>query len=369
MSNIEDITSLSDFLNTSPRDNAETGSILQLDRLKLVKNVERNDNDEADSMVKQLMEQTGEKVELNDKRTSLLKQRQRLRNDIEELTLKIHQIKQKQHHQRTQNLLSEFLLKNTNNFAETNRNVDEDDVLNKLDVSPSSEWTQRIQLVKKFYPYLEVENISTVNRLDDLNNSLFRIIRYTLVSPLLFKLGIEIIVESRTDSISAITITQNNIAQFSPSFSRILLSNYVPQRKIQLIMYGMNSLSKLVHKRVEIFYQLIRALPNNVDSMRYGDLIQTKELSDKITLFAMLKLVDSLTFTFTKESQLVELTLHWEIVLSNTVTGECESKLNLSITKEDRLIDCQDLFVDLAKSYGLVNALKIILKNSFNIEF
>jgi central kinetochore subunit CTF19 len=309
-------------------------------------------------------------VELNDKRVSLLKQRQRLRNEIEELTVKIHGIKQKHHHHKTQNLLSEFLVKNTNDFVTINHDVNEDDALNKLDVSPSSDWTQRLQLVGKFYPYLTVENIATLNRLDghSPNNSLFRIIRYSLVSPLLFKVGVEIAIESRTDSISVINITQNNIAQFSPSFSRILLTNYVPEKKIHLIMYGMNTLSKSIHKRVEMFYSLIRALPNNVDSTRFGDLTQTEELSDEITLFAMLKSVDTLTFTFTKDTHLVELTLHWEIVLSNTVTGECERNLSLSMTKENRLIDCKSLFIDLTRSYGLMNALKIILKNSLNIE-
>lgn len=377
MSNIADITSLSDLLNTSPSEVVERLPRLDLSeafRSKTDDNIE-DSGDEVDK----LLQQQSEKSVLNAERDDLLKHRANLQENIQELNLKIRRIKQKLLQQQTQQKLQNLLDMSSQQFVEKQQAKnptsskeprfevdDEENILQNLNVLPSKNWSERLVFIKKFCPYLEIDKIHMSQAFNQ-NDKLRRILEYCVISPLLFRVMVVITISSPNDSISEIQIDYSQLLLLSSSFIKVLTTNYIPQRKIPLIMFGLNSLSILLHKRVTMFHKLIRLYKKYIVTKKFDELTQIEESIDNLKLFSLLKLEDCLTFNIPVENRNISLTLNWEIALVDTITGQCESQLKLFVFDGEQLLDANKLFLDLVDMHGIVNAITIILKTSFNV--
>ncbi|KAK6201072.1 uncharacterized protein RJT21DRAFT_1029 [Scheffersomyces amazonensis] len=383
-SNIPDVTSLSDLITTSPHQSSSgahppsneinrsdpiesTESIntgLNLAGVKVIRNEPIDESEQSahqlssstnqssstdQHRVEQLLSKQQQKLNLIDKRDELVRHRTQLKDNVEDLRIKLRQFKSLQEQNITKRKLDSYLEDNTHSFSTKSNNSsgstntrftfddsnDNDYILQNFHVLPSTDWDHRLRLIKKFMPYLELDGISTEQTYDE-NQILIRIIKFTLISPLLFKFPIKLSVDNHNESINQIIINKftTTLSLLSPSFNSVLIKNYIPNKRINLIIFSLNSLSILLHKRISHFYKLIRKHCLLINDSNLIPLLQTEELNDNIRLFAILKSITSLQFHVSTK-RIIK--INWEILLSNVVTGECESRLELFIIEQPQV--------------------------------
>lgn len=330
-------------------------------------------NDEEQELT-ELLNLRSRKLQLSEERSNLLKKRSSLKLAIEETRLKLTTHRLKKEDESTKIQLQELLENNTNAYLqkESNSNISEQEkILKELNVLPSQDWEHRLTLVKKFFTGIEIDKVRTYNEFND-QNELERKIEYTVISPLLFRLKVSISVRAIDDSIHEINIDKQasiSLSDISNSFYYVFKQNYIRGKKMDLIMYGLNSLSLLTHRRVSIFHKIIRQFRQFVDRNRFQELIAPEELNNKIKLFSILKSVDKIDLVVPHNENEIKLCLVWEIELSHEWLGECESNIKLLLYHKDaHLGDISSLFLKLLSESGVMNALTIIFKTCFNIE-
>ncbi|KAK6457679.1 uncharacterized protein RJT20DRAFT_125494 [Scheffersomyces xylosifermentans] len=353
------------------------------------------------SDVEILLEKQSLKLSLQSDLNDTLKKRTDLKASVEDLRAKVKYLKDQKRRRDNKRTLEALLKQNESDFVartETNSNEntnqqaalnnedDDDAILKSLNVLPSSNWTERLEMIRKFMPFLELDKIRTNNYYNG-NNELIRTIEFVLISPLLFKIQFKLLIDTQTEALKEIVVgdavlsrksspSLTTLSILSPSFTHVLMKNYLPKRKINLIMFGLNSLSVLLHRRVSILYKLLRMYPTLVrDGDKYSDFLETEEIQDNIRLFAVLKPIESLEFAVKRGADKFIIRLSWIIEVQNKVTADFCSNLKLQIysgedESEDKVgvfRDCNSLFVKLSKEYGIVSAFGLILKNVFGI--
>ena len=50
----------------------------------------------------------------------------------------------------------------------------------------------------------------------------------------------------------------------SNSFYQMVIKNYIPNKKISTLMFGLNSFSKLLHKRMSTINKLVKSFQDNL---------------------------------------------------------------------------------------------------------
>ncbi|ODV77256.1 uncharacterized protein CANTADRAFT_7743 [Suhomyces tanzawaensis NRRL Y-17324] len=411
MSNIPDITSLSDLLTTSPNQPSSSGSKehlgekntgLRLDLATKINEESRPDTGEEsrtnNSMeeMEVLLKQQSVKLALVGERNELLKERANLRSSVDDLRVKMKYLQDLKQKQSTQKKREDLLTENARGIVtktaipSLQNDNDDDEILESLNVLPSSNWNHRLDLIKKFYPYIDVLKIASSNYYDE-DGRLVRTIEFVLVSPLLFRIPFKLLIDARTEAIFDIqlpekknhltnhfkkskTILQSltTLTMLSHSFSQVFIKDYLPACKINLAMYGLSSLSKILHKRISVIYKLVRKYASHIkDDQRLNPLLQKDELTDNVKLFSILKLLDNVTLTMKKGDDIFTLSLHWDIVLNDPVTGECESQLSLGVFQQDGkqvFPSINELFIKLIKEYGVVIGITFLIEKTFDLQ-
>ena len=257
--------------------------------------------------------------------------------------------------QRQKDRLGKLLEHNDKRFIESQKPkpveapADQDDneyILNNLHVLPSNDSMKRLNMAKKFYPYLEINEAQNTTVYDDKKSTFVRTISYTVISPYLFRLPIEVSINSSDESIMSISIANDNVKEgimtnfslLSSSFTKVLVQNYILNGKVDLVMYSLNSLSIAIHKRISTLYKLIRKFRQYIKSESYiGDLLKKQEIEDDATIFSILKSVDNVEFTIPvngTSNDHFTIKFQWEIVVSNSVNAECASDPKIFLTKD-----------------------------------
>lgn len=432
MSNIPDITTLSDLLNTSPSQPAVE------DQKRAIPNSFHDQKDEKHQQIyeysqaeqKQILEegddtsgvaslsrpltksqlpdakiedlekllgQQSMKIDLSNERNDLLKKRSTLKTSVDELRIKVKHLQSLNERQNQKARLGKLLEKNDARFLEKQRpktdsapetQEDNDYILKNLHVLPSNDWIKRLDLVKKFYTYMEIEKAELMTSYDDKSGALIRTIKFIARSPFLFILPITVMINSTDESIIQIKIPNANdkdgiITSFlllSPSFTRTFIQNYILCKKLDLVMYSLNSLSIALHKRISAFYKIIRNFRQYVSSGSYiDDLLKDQDTENQNVVFAILKTVDNINFNVPideKPNCQFKMTLLWEIILPNSINGDCKGDVKIFLEEyklqEDgqtssRVIEgANSLFLRLSKEYGIFNAVCILFNNVFN---
>ena len=183
----------------------------------------------------------------------------------------------------------------------------------------------------------------------------------------------EIILQDSSASIIE-SLPLTTLSMLSTSLKHTIVRNYIPKKKINLIVFGLSSLSMLIHRRISTFYNLMRTFSSILrDRKKFSSLLLEQELQDNIQLFAMLKSIDNLEFLVEKNNIHYVLRLTWQVKLQNKITAECATDLRLHVfviddAHDDELVKSADaLFTKLINEYGVINSFKIVLENTFNI--
>ncbi|KAI5954049.1 hypothetical protein CANMA_004888 [Candida margitis] len=214
------------------------------------------------------------KQELVDEKQRLLKIKAEKLNQIETLQTRVEQLSKVQKETNIKNQLNELLEKSQVEFYKRlqSRNQQQQDyMLQHLNVLPSADWDQRLSLAKKFIPFLDIDKLKTYNEYFD--DKLIRVFEFTILSPLVLNLRLKLDINTSDDSVFQISVVTNltTLHMLSSSFARALVDDYTPNGKINCIMYGLNSLTRLIQKRTKIWHQLV---------IKYKSLIQNDRLAN-----------------------------------------------------------------------------------------
>ncbi|CUM68207.1 uncharacterized protein PRCAT00005927001 [Priceomyces carsonii] len=394
MSNIPDITSLSDLLGTSPREpSRDIQNSLQLDVAEIVpyhqdqeqeqeEEQEQEPNDESDysdhnriENFEELLSRQNMKLSLVNERDSLLRERTHLKTKIDELVVKVQYMKDMRSKEfeksKLKDLLEESDLKSATNEDLRGPSDEQDVIIENLHVLPSNNWLERIRMVKLFQKHIEIDKIKTTNYYDS-NSKLRRAIEFLVISPLLFKLSIKVAVDTKDESLTEIIINQrmfNSIGILSSSFATVLYKDYVPKLKLNLIMFGLNSLSQLLHVRANCMLTIIKTFSHLIEGERFSEIILFENMNNKLKVMARLKSLDQIVFTFSKSLKTYRITLFWDIVLTEVKIAECGSKITLTITDGTKFLpEAGSLFSNLLEQHSVMDSLCMVLGNIFQKE-
>lgn len=346
-----------------------------------------------DDNIQILLDKQGEKLQLRNELNLLIKKRSNLRTSIDEAVDRIAQLKASHLKKIVDDKLDQMLEESNEQYikSHTKRKAESstlkppssshsarstpqssnDSLLQDLNVLPSSDWDERLDYVKKFYPYLDVERVSTANSYVDAEN-MVRTISYTVVCPLIFQVGVSVHINPKLDSIDRIVIHEKQLATLhliSPSYYQVLTKNYISHGKIDLVMYSLNSLSIVVHKRVSLFFKLLKMFSSFVEDETLFKLT-TEETTSNLKVFSNLKSVENIDFVFENNNESYKVKLYWSIILDDVITGECLSSINLLIIRQSDakiLNNVRNLFTALVKEYGLINGFCLLTKKTFGI--
>ena len=425
MSNIPDITSFSDLLSTplehsgeegddkkatlraSPEDEPITApgerqiKDKQHDSVADLRDTESKETEvrSHSNRNEDLVEQQRLKLELIDRRNELTKNRTALKENNETLKSRINDLEIAVSRQMQDTKLARILARNNDNFLKrhyknedsSKEAEDADLIVNNLNVLPSSNWSERIEKMKFFYNYLDVENVSSRLYFDSGTNEYYRTLVFEATSSELFRVGMTLRIRSYDESIVSTCIQHSekdkqvlNLFMLSPSYTRTLMRNYLARNKIDLVMFSLNSCASVIHQRISTFLVLMKMFPTFTNPRRYlGQSIDKFDEVDE-NIVRLLKTQDTLKFDVVspKRSQFrFTVNLQWEVAVGDVITGKCVSDVRLLITRENihsvkemstepsyTMSSVGSLFLDLVKDYGVVHAVCIIFNNAFGIE-
>ncbi|RCK55336.1 hypothetical protein Cantr_04165 [Candida viswanathii] len=353
-----DLDTLSDLLRTS----SPTNQSPHLQSLNIAKaQITATPEDK-------LIELQTRKIELLERRDELVKSRAKLYNEVNDLRVSLHDLTKDASVSAGQKRVEELLDANTRAYIDALelRNLKNDDyVLNNLNVLPATDWGLRLEYIKKFVPFLEIDKINTFN--EHVEGDMMRVIEFEVILPLIFKLGVKLSVNCEDDALSRVEVLDTfKIAVISNSFAQTLTRNYIPHRKINSIMYGLNSFSKLLHARISIVHKIVTEFRDNLyDGEKYHDLLQ-ETVADNKKNFATLQNIDQIELKFVVGERLFKLALNWGIVMGDTSTGSCQSQINLYIIDDiGNTRNLSQIFQSLLLQYDVITSLKVIIKNIF----
>lgn len=325
----------------------------------------------------------------------LLKKRSDYKNSIHDLKHKIKEKRKKKEKEFVDNELNNYLEKNKHILSisddpfilHKNENVE----LNKIDVLPSENWDERIKYIYKMYPNIKVNDIS-ISYFYHTKNILIRSVKFFLVSENLFKVPIQLLINSLKGNLIKINFfnTENNnvssksfseiddLFYLSSSFTKVLISNFIPNKRIDKTMHGFNSLSNLIHKRSFTIYELVKKYYKYIKKPDLFMFCSTKKKTEySPNIFNQLKHVNNLNFQLVnKKQKTFEVCFFWNIELKNLVSAKCESKFNLCIynkifdsetgeIKTFSLNNVNFLFLESLKSYSLMDTFQIFFEKIF----
>ncbi|ODV64740.1 hypothetical protein HYPBUDRAFT_88432, partial [Hyphopichia burtonii NRRL Y-1933] len=318
-----------------------------------------------------LLNKQSEKLELKRKLDELIKQRLNVKSSINEVAGKLKTLKDSQHKSDVNNRLNEYLENSNQNYIESQSRKQIEpslNIINELNVLPSNNWDDRIDNIRKFYPYVDLEKIKPFTTYNQ-DGIFLRGISFTVVCPLFFKLNVEVRINSLKDSIESISVNQTQLVTLrliSPSVSQAI-GQFVQQGEIDLFMYALNSLSIVAHERTSLLFKIIKKYRSYIEDEKFKNLIEDESLSNN-RIFAIMKSVNQINLVIDKNNELYHIKLYWDIKLNDLVTGNCKSSLKLLMIRQSdntKLKNVNNLFQNLIKEYGIFSGLDTLLKSIF----
>lgn len=222
-----------------------------------------------------------------------------------------------------------------------------DDVLKDLNVFPSTDWKERLQLIKVLLPYIEFDNISSTGTEP-------RVISCTVLSPLLFQLQLNLHIDSEDAIVETKVTGLLAVKLMAPQYASVLKTNYISRNKVQNLLYSLNSFAASIHRRTNAFVEVIRKYPGLVTN------VNQDSLANNYTTYAHLKSCDEIILLLPANS--IKLCIFWSVVLEDEITGECTNTINL-IGPDPK---SNELFQMLLESNSMVNAVSSLLSTCYN---
>lgn len=397
MSNAANIDSFKELISTSPlQDNSErhdqiNTAELDLSKAEVLKYGEEDQNAEADDQVKRvetLLNQQSQKLQLIQERNELLKLRSKLLDEIEQSEKQI-QGKRRESTMRNQKkqldalLIQNSKLHNEEEYDNTETTTSNDDgrMLKDIHVLPSSNISARLKEAKRFYKDMSIENIKSNAIYDVKSNILKRTISYC-VSTAFFRLPIAIVINSRSDKVMQIDIPNlsdkdgiiMNLMLLSKQYVEVLLKNYIPKKKIDLIMFSLGSFTACLKQRCHEMCKVFEIFGDFISDKRVKKYLSKDKNDDSIIAIRTKNSVTLRVPSKTLIETYFKLDLIWEICVADNILGVCGNELALHITKEVNGVRKYDiknsnsLFIGLVQEYGVIRSLKILFRSVFEID-
>lgn len=293
------------------------------------------------------------KAKLVQARDSLLERRDDLKESVDRLRETLQHYKQQSREYDVKQKLEHFLHQSDLDKAHTG----EDGlafILENLSVLPSTNWTERLELVTRFTPYIKFKSISSSAVHD--GDVLLRVIKFTCEAETLPSIEIELNVRKEkilTLQITNFSLVEPVLSRISPSFTRVVQHNFVPHRKVDLLLYSYHSLARLQHIRVSTFAEILKepamTVVRPLDWKEHASVLQT-------TPYVELK-------TQRGDSN-CHVRVDWALALDDVVVGNVDSRVRLTIFKGDHVFpNADELFQTLVTLHGVSKAVSIMIRN------
>lgn len=332
-------------------------------------NISEPPNDIPDSVqtpqtdMENLVSLQNKKVQLAEERDTLALKKSELLLSIDRISTTLTHYKDQQLQYNAKQELEFYLHQNSHEFNKLTRpDQNASFVLDNLDVLPSRDPVQRLDLIGKFYPQFQIRNQSIRSVVED--RTPYNKIIYTVCSENLPPLQIELL--SREEKLHSVAIVNlDDVSQLlhkiSSSYAKALQTRYTFDRRIDLIMYSYHSLAQLQAKRVVTFAALLQQYQARVLRPK-----QSWRQNPAKSLMCLDRI--ELSFVEKKTGNTFCVQLRWDLVLTSQVTGEVESVLEFLIMKNDSgfLQKTNPVFITLAATHGVEKAFHILVANLFD---
>lgn len=293
------------------------------------------------------------KAKLVQARDSLLERRDDLKESVDRLRETLQHYKQQSRQYDVKQKLEHFLHQSDLDKAHTG----EDGlafILENLSVLPSTNWTERLELVTRFTPFIKFKSISSSAVYD--GDVLLRVIKFTCEAETLPSFEIELSVREEqivTLQIPNFSLVEPVLSRISLSFTRVVKHNFVPHRKIDLLIYSYHSLARLQHIRVSTFAEILKE-----SSMVVVRPLEWKEHE------SVLQTTPYVEMKIQRGDSDCHVRLDWSLSLEDVVVGNVDSRVRLTIFKGEHVFpNVDELFQSLITLHGVLKAVSIMIRN------
>lgn len=331
---------------------------------KLLDDIDKSDaleSEQSQSAMDKLLVLQTRKVELIQQRDALLARKQELADSIDRLNSTLEDYQSQHHQYETRKQLEYYLQQNDQEYGILAAADDSNFVRDNLNVLPSSDWPLRLHLVKEFYPHIIISDCETHTEYD--NDILLTVMIYTVSAKGLPTLHIKLSVFN--ESVHRVEISNWDKVAFSlqkvsSTFFSTLKKNYIPRKKIDLIMYGFHSLARLEQKRVTALSEILT---------KYADLVLRPAHDWKDDPVSALATLPYIELGLRSQNSPFTVRFYWTLTLKNAITGSVESELEIAIIGENSAVvaNANTVFLGLVPQHGVVTAFQVMLINIFGI--
>lgn len=229
-----------------------------------------------------------------------------------------------------------FLAQNTANLHASDDNAAF--VTDNLHVLPDPAWHKRHDVLARFYPDIQIGNATLEKRYKD--DRLVTELAFTVSSDALPPATV--LVTLHREAVEAVHVTCD-LAAVCPGLADLFRRNYVPRRKVDLVLAGYNSLAAVQRRRTEILAEILGLYAGHVLSPAHW----AHDPS------ASLRHVPFVDFDFG-----VRVRLYWRLVVLDPALASVG--LDLELVAGDKLLT--EPFLRLVPEYGVVGAFKVVIR-------
>lgn len=359
----EDINHRS-FTNSEQEDSPNKTKLLQNASNDSKSGPDQSHLDDPEALLNALLEANQERLRLKKLRDSLLIKRSELKSDVEEINIRVNYLRSKKQppvKKKVKKTNRKRTLVASPTPSQGQLSIIPSSNFNFL---PSDDWKDRLAMVRHFASFLDVRQHQSLT-----NNDGTRTLIFTLVSPYLFKVPFKLNLTS-LNSVSSMEITSQSalmtLSLLSPTIHEKIEHDFLALCKLSILMHCLASLSGILQKRVQTFYEIIRKFSKFITHSRFKPLMDLHETDNDVRLYAILRTVESIELNVPVEDSNFTISLVWNIILSDYTTGACGSDLKLIATNNSTTMDLSSLFSALAVEHGIVAAFETIFKTSFH---
>jgi hypothetical protein len=212
----------------------------------------------------------------------LISKRNELLKEIEVLEIQWNELQDDEHGLEEDNLILELLQDiNEEEIEEIEEieEVEEGTSYDRYSTKPITQWPVRLEYLKRFYPYLSIDNISSKLSLQQIGGRslVIKTISFSIEhhSIFAFDLSIQLISKSNSYSIHDLKIEKKSMNKFNTVLNR-LQKWYQQNKNINGFLYDLNRLYELIKERQMILQELTDLYTDGIKISMYRNEITIK---------------------------------------------------------------------------------------------
>lgn len=203
----------------------------------------------------------------------------------------------------------------------------------------------------------------------------WQIYSFTICSNYLFKVSLQLVIDVETDALLEIRwpsapLQYPELSLLSPAYADIIRDDYIPCRKINLIVYGLDDMANVMQERILAFYKIVQKYRAFLtDESHFSVVTRRAAEQDRDAIYTFLRQVQEIDFNFDDGYTAQRVSLRWDIVPDGVLgTSMLRIVLRPTSTGNARLEELSTVFQPLMRQYGVVEAVSAIFRNAFGIS-